>query len=246
MSPRPAVDDNGRAVLSFAADLQNLSRTAALVEEIAAMHESGKWRRYETALGTETWKECEFDYFLISCDVVYDEIARVLAWNRRGKELAPAMMSEDPSKRRSLDVAAARWHSPTGESLLQRAERRGWVNTRGALRPPPIPKRARTLAIHGVTMDEHARQQRERQIAGSRRKELALTVRELVQDLSEVELRYVRDQLSAKIAARSRPQEDVALIRRDIDAAGGDLDVLAKKWGVTRDSARRRVAKARQ
>jgi hypothetical protein len=204
MSSRRAVDENGRAVLSFAADLQNLSRTAALVEEIAAMHESGKWRRYETALGTETWKECEFDYFLISCDVVYDEIARVLAWNRRGKELAPAMMSEDPSKRRSLDVAAAQWHSPTGESLLHRAERRGWVNGRGALRPPPIPKRARTLAVHGMTMDEHARLQRERQIPAGRRKELAVIVRELAVSMSEVELRYVRDELSAKIAAKAQ------------------------------------------
>jgi hypothetical protein len=241
-----SLDDNGRLVLSFAAELKNLSRTAALVDEIAEMHASGRWRHYETVLGPEGWRECEFDYFLIACDVAYDDISRVLAWNRRGKDLAPSMISDDLAKRRPIEKAASSWRSPTGETLVDRAARRGWTNTRGSLRPPPVPARARTLASHGVTMDEHARQQRENQIPAPRRRELTSIVRNLIDELEDVELRYVRDQLSARLANRGRPAIDLNETRREISAAKGDLGVLAEKWGITRGSARRRIARATQ
>jgi hypothetical protein len=241
-------DANGRAVLSFAADLANLSRTAALVDEIAEMHESGRWQRYRTAVGVEEWKPCEFDYFLIACDVDYDEISRVLAWNERGKALAPAMMGDDAKRRRPIEVAAASWHSPTGETLLDRAQRKGWTTARGALRRPPIPQRTLTRLRHGVSMDEQARRQRELQIPAKRRRELAQLAGAMTNDLTDLEVRYVRDQLTAKLAkdGRGRRGLDPDQLRRDIDQIGDDIGVLATHWGVSRETARKRLALARK
>ena len=62
----------------------------------------------------------------------------------------------------------------------------------------------RTAAIfarHGITRDEHARQQREKLITAKRRRELDGEVDDLVKGLNDlVELRYVRDRISAKLA----------------------------------------------
>jgi hypothetical protein len=195
------VDPNGRDVLAFAGEMRNLSRTAALVDSIVDMHESGKWRTYETALGSQRWLECEFDYFLIACEATYDEISRVLAWNREGKGLVSAMESNDSSKRRTIEDAAAGWRSPTGETLVDRAARQGWTNSRGQMRPAPVPARARSRLRHGVSMDEYARQRRAKRISSERRRELDKTASQLASELNEVELRYVRDSLAAELAA---------------------------------------------
>jgi hypothetical protein len=199
------LDANGQAILAFAADLRNLSRTAALVDEVAEMHDSGRWRRYGTAQAVEEWRECEFDYFLIACDVAYEDIGNVLAWNKRGKELAPAMVSDDKTKRRPLEAASAAWHSPTGETLADRAARRGWVNGRGVLRRPPVPARALSHLKNGVTKDEHARQQRQAQIPRGRQKEIERRLEVLSDGLSDIELRFARDQLASRITHR-KPQ----------------------------------------
>lgn len=212
---RSAIDQNGRAVvdeyardvLAFASEMRNLSRTAALVDAISDMHASGKWRSYETALGREKWLECEFDYFLIACEATHHDISRVLAWNRQGQELASAMTAEDATKRRPIEQASAAWHSPTGETLVDRAVRQGWTNSRGTLRPPPVPVRARTKLRHGLTMDEHARQKREESIPATRRSELKRRVEDLAGELSDLELRYVRDVLAAKLAKANRSPE---------------------------------------
>lgn len=201
---RRVVDENARDVLAFTSEMRNLSRTAALVDAIVEMHASGKWRRYETTLGPEEWRECEFDYFLIACDASYDDISRVLAWNRRGKELASAMAAEDPAKRRTLDEAAEAWHSPTGESLVDRAGRQGWVNRRGEMRPAPVPARARARVVHGVSKDELARQHREQQIPPARKGELSKRVEVLAADLTDLELRYVRDLLTHRRGERKK------------------------------------------
>jgi hypothetical protein len=51
-----------------------------------------------------------------------------------------------------------------------------------------------------MTMDEHARKTREQLIASPRRRELDKRVEDLDRDLSEIELRYVRDKISAKLS----------------------------------------------
>jgi hypothetical protein len=194
----------------FASEMRNLTRTAALLNAIVEMYGSQKWRRYETSLGQEEWRECEFDYFLMACDAEYEDISRVLAWNREGKALAAAMAGDDPAKRRSLEQASATWTSATGESLAERAARQGWLNSRGVLRPPPVPERARAKVRHGITMDEHARRRREEQIAPKRRRELESRVAEMARELTELELRFVRDIISSKVTkAKSRAKRRV-------------------------------------
>jgi hypothetical protein len=203
----PMVDATGRDVLAFASEIRNLSRTAALVDMIVEMHESGKWRKYETAVGPEEWRECEYDYFLIACQASYDDISRVLAWNKSGRALGSAMESDEPEKRRRIEEAAQGWHSTSGESLLDRAVRQGWTNERGRLRPPPVPERARAKLRHGVTMDEYARRRREERIPADRRGELDQRLGHLLEGLSDLEIRYVRDAIASKIKRRRQTSE---------------------------------------
>jgi hypothetical protein len=49
-------------------------------------------------------------------------------------------------------------------------------------------------------MDEHARQRREEMIDPKRREELTSQAEALMSGLSDSELRYVRDRISAKLA----------------------------------------------
>jgi len=62
-----------------------------------------------------------------------------------------------------------------------------------------------TLPVrHGLTMDEHARQKREERIPAKRRGELKRQVEDLALELSDLELRYVRDVLAARFAKANR------------------------------------------
>lgn len=195
-------DVNWKAVADFVSEMQNASRLAALVDAVVDMYESGAWRRYTDATGaSDSWRECEYDYFLIACGAQYGDVQKLLTWDRaRAAELAAAMESDDPKRRRPLQQAAAAWRSPTGIPLTELAARHGWTTSAGGLRVSPAPARARTLARHGVTMDEHARQQREKLIDRNRRRELDAEVDGLAKNLTDIELRYVRDRISGKLA----------------------------------------------
>lgn len=203
--------ENWNVVSEFVSEIRNASRLAALVDAVVDMYESGAWRQYTDASGrSDEWRGCEYDYFLIACGAQYGDVQKLLTWDRaRAAELAAAMESEEPKRRRSLEQASASWRSPTGVSLTDLAQRNGWLTTGGGLRVSPAPARARTLARHGVTMDEHARQEREKQISATRRKELDRQADGLSRELEETELRYVRDRISAKLAKlRARPQRN--------------------------------------
>lgn len=205
MSPAP--DERGRNVARFSAELRNASRLGAYADTIVSMYKSGEWRDYTTAVGHEQWLECEFDYFLIACDAAHTDLQRILSWDTaKAADIAGAMTSDDPRKRRHLEQAAASWPAPTGASLVDLASRNGWTNSRGQLRTAPIPPRARAKIQHGVTMDEHARQRREQMIEPGRRKELMRQLDDLAANMSELELRYVRDLITARLAkARGQP-----------------------------------------
>jgi hypothetical protein len=183
-------------------DLRNASRLAALVDAVVDMYESAAWREYTDATGSaDKWRECEYDYFLIACGAEYSDIQKLLTWDRaRAAELAAAMESEDPKRRRPLQDAAATWHSPTGTPLTDLATRQGWTNAAGKLRVSPAPARARALARHGLTMDEQARQRRESLIAEDRRRELTKRFDDLAKGLTELELRYVRDLIGVRLS----------------------------------------------
>lgn len=193
---------NWQAVSAFTSELRNASRLAALVDAVVDMYESKAWREYTDATGSaDKWRECEYDYFLIACGAEYSDVQKLLTWDRvRAAELAAAMESEDSKLRRPLEDAAAVWRSPTGMPLTELATRQGWTNAAGRLRVSPAPARARTLARHGLTMDEQARKRRQSLIDPNRRHELTDQFEQLADGLTDLELRYVRDLIGARLS----------------------------------------------
>jgi hypothetical protein len=244
----PFVDDAGEEVLRFISAARNLSRLGELTNEVVEIAKSGAWRRYKTAIGVDEWRECELDYFLIACDLHYDDVARIVTYTREGLALAPLMDHDaDGQARRSLEDASAGWNAPVPETLLDRARRLGW--TRGeaspVLRVPPVPDRARARHAHGVTMDEHARQTREERLPRARREELRRVAERVIeQTTDELELRYVLDALRTRVAGAGRPQRSETEMKQwadDVARLQGDTSALAEEWGISRRAAQARV-----
>lgn len=196
---QPLVDEAGNQVLRFMSEARNLSRIGELTDEVVAIAQSGAWRRYRTAVGHDEWRECEFDYFLIACDLRHEDVGRVVAYTREGATLAPLMDRDaEEDKRRTLDEAAAAWHASVPETLIERAQRLGWTRneTSERLRAAPLPARARARQAYGMTKDEHARRTRVRQLPATRRRELDDLVERMRGEFTDdTERLYVIDQL---------------------------------------------------
>jgi hypothetical protein len=194
------LDEHGREVIAFSGQVQNLQRVAELTQSIIAMAESDAWRDYKTAVGRQAWREAEYDYFLISCQLERDDVARVLAWNADSAKLAPLMDREaPPEKRRPLETAAKEWASAGTEPLLTRAERLGWTRKGGQLAASPVPRRARTVAATGKTVEELAREVRAERMPADRRRELDRLADGLVESVPDAsERRYVIDRLTRR------------------------------------------------
>ena len=206
----PLVDEAGDQVLRFMSEARNLSRLGELTDEVVAIAQSGAWRRYRTAVGHDEWRECEFDYFLIACDLRHEDVGRVVAYTREGASLAPLMDRDaERRKRRTLDDAATAWHAPVPETLIERAQRLGWTlnETSEHLRAAPLPARVRARQAHGMTKDEHARRTRIRQLPVARRRELDdLVVHMRAEFADDTERLYVIDQLR-RLSKRSRSSD---------------------------------------
>lgn len=203
MSPTQA--ENWRTISQFMSDLRNVSRLAAYVDTVVDVYESGAWRAYTDATGrSDRWREAEFDYFLIACGAQYGEVQRLLTWDRaHAVELASAMESEDPTRRRPLADVSAEWASPAGTPLLQLAEHQGWTKGNGQLRVAPAPQRARARARTGMTMDEHARQARADRLDRDRRETLDRLVDAMVAEVADdLDLRYLVDRLHGELTRR--------------------------------------------
>lgn len=250
--PGPFVDEAGDQVLRFVSAARNLSRIGELTDEVVAIAKSGAWRQYRTATGTDEWRECELDYFLIACDLGHDDIARVAAYTREGITLAPMMdRNAENDRRRTLEDAAAAWHSPAPETLIERAQRLGW--TRGeashALRAAPVPPRARARQAHGMTKDEHAQRSRSERLSPTRKAELDKLVDRVSASLKdEGERLYVIDRLR-----QNRPQgrpsttdQDREQWRADADRLSWDAGRLAQEWGIGTRAAQWRLRMLRQ
>ena len=196
---KPLVDEAGDQVLRFMSEARNLSRIGELTDEVVAIAQSGAWRRYRTAVGHDEWRESEFDYFLIACDLSHEDVGRVVAYTREGASLAPLMDRDaEADKRRPLDEAAAAWHAPVPETLIERAQRLGWTRneTSEHLRAAPLSDRIRARQAHGMTKDEHARRTRVRQLPAARRRELDDLVEHMRGEFTDdAERLYVIDQL---------------------------------------------------
>ncbi len=198
------MDANGSAVATFTSRVKNLARVAELTHSIIEMADSGAWRRYRTALGDQEWREAEYDYFLIACQLQRDDVARVLAWNSESARLAPLMDRDaDASKRRALADAARSWKSPGFGTLVERAREQGWLGPSGRLNASPLPRRARILAAEGITPEERARKARAERISTSRRNQLDVLVADIDAQLrDELEHRYVLDRLADRLTSR--------------------------------------------
>jgi hypothetical protein len=207
-SDKPFVDEAGDQVLRFVSAARNLSRLGELTDEVVSIAQSGAWRRYRTAMGTDEWRECELDYFLIACDLRHEDISRIVAYTREGGTLAPMMdRNAGGGRRRTLEEAAASWRSPGQETLITRAQRLGWTRSEASrtLRAAPLPPRVRARQVHGVSMDEHAQQTRSQRLSPQRRRELDELVRRVRIELDgDLERLYVVDQLRQS-ERRGRP-----------------------------------------
>lgn len=247
-SGNPFLDEAGAQVVHFAADVRTLGKLGELRGKIIEMGESGAWRRYRTAAGTDEWLECEFDYFLISCDLEYDDVYRAIAHANVGAAVRGMMdPAADPDKRRTLEEAAAGWHAPVPETLVERAVRLRWTkDAKGTLRVPPLSDRQR-LQQQGTTREEHARKERAKRIPAKRRRELDSLARETRKSLTdEHEVRYLLDQI-AKLAARraGRPTGDHEQWAKDVAELDGDTKALAERWGITQRAAQMRAKEIR-
>jgi hypothetical protein len=234
------LDEHGRAVAHFYTEAKNLPRVRLLHDLIFSMFTSGDWRDYTDGAGRHRWRECEFDYFLMANDINRDDAYGVFAYNRDGRRVAEAMMSDDPRKRRPLERAASEYQSAGPEGLLVTAKRLGWLSNRGAVLPA-VPARARVLAQHGTTQDEQARKSRRKKIA-DQRDVLDACVEQIRKRFPDpTALRYIVDELRAGLAKRGRPEADHAQWRRDIEKFKGDSGALAKHWELSQSAARKRM-----
>lgn len=239
-----SIDEAGNRVLRFVSAAQNLTQIGELTSEVTEIAKSGDWRRYRTALGEDEWRECEFDYFLIACNLTWDDVSRVVAWTKAGADLAPLMDRDAPAaKRRPLDAAAKTWHAASTETLVERAARLGWTKGNGdELRVAPLPPRVRAKHAYGVTMDEHAKKTRAERLGSARQHALDALVKGIEDQLADdLERLYVIDRLRRKGPGRARTsREDIARWRTDLQD-GLTTKQLAEKWGVTLRQATRRV-----
>ena len=147
----PFLDEAGEQVVHFTGDVRTLGKLGELRGKIIEMAESGAWRRYRTAVGVDEWLECEFDYFLISCDLEYDDVYRAIAHAKAG-DVTRAMMDPDagPDKRRTIEAAGLAWHAPVPETLTERAQRLGWTHDGSTtLKVAPVSDRQRAKSRHG-------------------------------------------------------------------------------------------------
>jgi hypothetical protein len=196
------VDEPGDIVLKFVSAARNLSRIGELTEEVVSIAKSGIWRQYRTAVGRDRWLECELDYFLIACDLQYDDVSRVLSYTRESAEIAEMMDRDaDTARRRSLEDAATHWNAPIPETLIERARRLGWTRNEksSSLRAAPVSPRVRSRQAHGISKDEQTKRNRAEKLTPSRIEELDREVARIRATLKDAtERRYMIDRLREK------------------------------------------------
>jgi len=240
----PFLDQAGEQVVHFMGDVRTLGKIGELADKIIEMAESGAWRRYRTAVGTDSWLECEFDYFLIGCDIAYDDVHRAIKWEKLGEQTR-AMMDQDagPDKRRTLEQAAAKWHAPGPETLVEMAARLGWTTTTGKSRSPLSERQRRKQASGGLTNEEQAREQRRQRVPAKRRRELDQLAGSTLDGLEDDdERRYLLDTMAKQLARKpGRPTGDHEQWAKDIAELDGDTRALAEHWSVPYRTAQTRI-----
>lgn len=209
------VDHAGGEVLRFISDARNLSRIGELADKILSIATSGNWRRYRTAVGVTQWREAEFDYFLISCDLSHEDVGRAILHTGAWSTFVRIMdANADEAHRRPLQEAASSWMSPSNEGLIERAQRLGWTKAPDTprLRAAPLPPR------RPVYSSTHTRDSRQ-----------VYVLRRLSRERPDLYQRVLNDELSPSAALRvaglametisitTDPERAAATIRRHFD-----------------------------
>jgi len=243
------LDENGARVVHFAADVRTLGKIGELADKIIAMAESGVWQHYRTAVGTDSWLDCEFDYFLIGCDIEYEDVYRAIKWEKLG-QATRAMMDQKapPDKRRALNEAGLKYRASGPETLVDKAARLGWINKNGAPRSPLSGRQRARQAAGGITTEQLARERRRQRLTQQRRRDLdQLAERTLAGLGSDDERRYLLNALATLLTRkRGRPESDHAQWAKDIAEVDGDTRQLAQRWGLARRQTFARVRKIRE
>jgi len=184
---------------------------------------------------------------LIASDIKFADASQVFTWRDRGRALAAATQSEDPKQRRPLEQVSKTWQAPTPETLSERAERLGWITARGVR--SPAPRRARSYVRHGMSMETHARKQRERQIKARRPDLDRIVERVLRQVPDDTAVRYLIDCFRTHLAKRAKgtrgrpPKADQHdQWARDVRRFKGNALALAKHWGIRKRAAQYRIS----
>jgi len=248
MNAEPFVDAAGRQVIDFAAACRTLGKVGELADNIMRMAESGAWRHYRTAVGDTAWRECELDYFLISCDLEYDDVYRAIKWNKLG-DATRAMMDQDapPDRRRPLEEAAAAYRATGPETLLERAERLRWIKN-GKPRLPLSDRQRAKQASGGKTLEQQAQERRQQRIAAPRRRELDRVAEDALAALADDdERRYLLDTMAKLLNRKAgRPKDDHEQWAKDVAELNGDTKALAEYWGISEVRARARRSEIRE
>src|SRR5262245_7566903 len=198
------LDDNGERVIHFAADVRTLGKIGELADKIIEIAESRAWRQYRTAVGQHEWLECEFDYFLIDCDLEFEDVYRAIKWEKLG-DTTRAMMDQaaQSEKRRSLEEAAAAYVATGPETLVERAGRLGWMKKNGDVHSPLSSRQQAKQKARGKTLEQQVRERREGRLTATRRREIEQLAQRTLADLvSDDERRYLRDVFADQVSRK--------------------------------------------
>ncbi|HKA60669.1 MAG TPA: hypothetical protein VKD28_18780 [Gemmatimonadales bacterium] len=243
------LDANGEKVVHFAADVRTLGKIGELADKIIEIAESGAWRHYRTAIGSDDWLECEFDYFLIACDVEYEDVYRAIKWDKLG-EKTRTMMDHGAlaDKRRTLEQAATGYAAVGPETLVERAARLGWTKHNGQPRSPLSGRQQAKQAAGGKTVEQQARERRAVRLSAKRCRDLDRLAEQTLAGLgSDDERRYLLDAITAQLSRKKgRPESDHAQWANDIAEVGGDTRQLAQRWGLSRRRTQERAREIRE
>jgi hypothetical protein len=208
------IDEAGNEVLRFISATRNLSRIGELADEVVRIAKSKSWRHYRDAVGEYDWREAEFDYFLMSCDLRHEDIGRVVLHTQDWSTLAQIMdPNADVSRRRPLEEAAASWRSASQETLIQRAQRLGWTKAPDSpkLRAAPLPPRRN---LYNAQNNGKSQEAMLRRLARNRPD---LYQRVLNSELSPYTAMRAGGLLPKQITVNTEPEKAAQTLRRHFD-----------------------------
>jgi hypothetical protein len=160
MNPK-ALRSHGEHVHRYARAVPNMGRIGDLTKATVELLHSEDWRDYSDATGAYHFLPGEFDYFLALQTVEARDVARFYLTVEERAELAMAMdrsRTAEAGYRRSRDEVALA-HPHAAKSLHDYWTRFGWEVARH-----PVGARALVRVKTGLTVEEHARRERQKRL----------------------------------------------------------------------------------